>query len=266
MTLFDLVFLASVVFVCISLIAMVVAAIRFRRDKLRRWATILISYLAFYTIALISTSLALPRRIYSPGERRCWDDWCTTAVRATQIDLQLAPSAGPCSPSQNPRLWYVEIELSSVAKRIRQRAPDAHAELEDANGTRYSPCAGPLAQGSAPGHALTDPLDPDQAFSVVLPFQLPANRQPVGIVMHHGSFPGVIIIADDSAFLHRPALQRLTTNSQTEVALLQEELSLRAARSSFDDSRQPVAIRTHPGLCSLIALASKSGCFRKMTQ
>lgn len=219
MTLFDLLFLASLLFIFICLIAMLFSAIFSRRALLRRWATILISYLALYAIALISTSLALPRRIYSPGERRCWDDWCTTAVRATQVDPQAAPSAQHCSPAQNSRLWYVEIEVSSVAKRVRQRAPDARAELEDSNGERYSPCAGPLAQGSAPGHALSDPLDPGEAFSVLFPFQLPTDRQPAGVVMHHGSFPGIIIIGDDSAFLHHPALQRLTTSSQAEVAV-----------------------------------------------
>lgn len=219
MTLFDLLFLASLLFVLVCLIAILVSAARRRRDGLLRWCKLLGVFLVLHSLALIFTSLALPRRVYAPGERRCWDDWCATAVRATGIAPQAPPSAQPCSPAQNARLWYVEIEISSEAKRVSQRAPDARAELEDVQGARYSPCSAPLAQGTVPPHELSDRLNPGDSFSVLLPFTLPANRPPAGVVMHHGSFPGIVIIGDDSAFLHQPALQRLTTSSQTEVAV-----------------------------------------------
>jgi len=206
MTLFDLLFLASILFVLVCLIAIAISALRSRFDRLRRWAKLLGVYLAAHALALILTSLLLPRRIYSPGERRCWDDWCTTARAASIASNSAMP---PCLSTPGTHMWIAKIEVSSVAKRVSQRAPDARAELEDLQGTRYQPCAASLAQGSAPPHALSDPLGPGDSFSVLLPFQLPANREPAGIVMHHGDFPGVVIIADDSAFLHRRALQRI---------------------------------------------------------
>ena len=212
MTLFDLLFLASFFFVVVSLLALAVAAIRGRAATLRRWAQVLALYLGAYAVALLLVSLLSPRRIYSPGERRCWDDWCTTAVRVTPAGNSTSPS---CPAGPDARVWLAEIQVYSDAKRVRQRAPDARAELEDQQGVRYSPCGAPLAppvasypQASGLWHTLSDPLGPGESFIVVLPFALPANRQPAGLVMHHGDgFPGLVIIGEDSSFLHRRPLQ-----------------------------------------------------------
>jgi len=217
MTIFDLLFLASLLFILVSLFVIFIAALRRRAPTLRWWARILGLYLAAYAVALILASLLSPRRIYSPGERRCWDDWCAAAVR-------VAPARGsgsfPCQLEPATSIWLAEIQVSSVAKAVRQRAPDARAELEDQQGGRYSPCGTPLDQGAAAvsrgvaglWHELSDPLGPGDSFTVVLPFALPANRQPAGIVMHHGDFPGIVIIGDDSSFLHRRALQRIAVS------------------------------------------------------
>jgi len=219
MTLFDLLFLASVLFLLLSLFTIIVSAVRRRRDILRRWAKFLALYFAIYAVVLLSTSLLSPRRIYSSGERRCWDDWCVTALRVTPAST-IAPL--PCSAAPDARIWLAEVEVSSDAKRIRQRAPDARAELEDQQGARYSPCGAPLApevaapaHGAALWHELSAPLGPGDSFSVLLPFALPANRQPAGIVMHHGDgFPGLVIIGGDSSFLHQRSLQPFATRQQ----------------------------------------------------
>jgi hypothetical protein len=211
MTLFDLIFLASILFILICLISIASSTLRSRTDKLRWWSKLLGAYLALYAVALLSTSLLLPRRIYSPGERRCWDDWCATALRASPAN---ASATLPCSFMSGTRVWLAEIQVSSVAKRIHQRAPDARVELEDQQGTRYPPCAASLPEGSDPPRTLSVPLGPGDSFSVFQTFQLPSSKQPVGIVMHHGDFPGLLIIGADSGFLHRPALQRIVVARQ----------------------------------------------------
>lgn len=104
--------------------------------------------------------------------------------------------------------------MSSVAKRVRQRAPDARAELEDEQGVRYSPCGAPVSVGTAPPRSLADPLGPGESFSVLVPFRLPIRKQPAGIVMHHGDFPGVVIIGSDSSAFHRPALQQVVVGQR----------------------------------------------------
>ena len=207
MTLADLFFIASFLFVVVCFLAILISLLRARMNSLRRWSKLLFVYVAVYAAALIATSLLSPRRTYSPGERRCWDDWCASAIRVSPAAI--SPPL-PCSAAPDSRIWVAEIDVSSVAKRVRQSAPDARAELEDEQGARYQPCAASLSSGTAPRRSLADFLGPGDSFPVLLPFRLPSNAQPVGVVMHHGDgFPGVVIIGYDSSFLHRRDLQQM---------------------------------------------------------
>ena len=199
MTLSDLFFLISVLFVLAMAVRIAVSVIRVRRDAMVRSLRFLGLYVVLYTIALVCVALILPRRFYAPAERRCFDDWCAAALT---VETAAEP---PCAPGDGARDWIAEIEVSSVARRIHQRAPDAHAELEDQQGKRYQPCAATLS-----GRLLTDVLGPGESFRVSLPFRLPNSATPAGLILHHGDFPGAVIIGADQSFLHQPSLQRLT--------------------------------------------------------
>jgi hypothetical protein len=203
MTLFDLFFLVSVLFVLAMSTRIAVSAIRGRWKSASRSGRFLGVFLALYTAVLLCVALVLPRRYYAPGEQRCFDDWCAATLDAT------SSSAAPCGPDDGGRDWVAVVEVSSVARRIRQRAPDAHAELEDQQGKRYRPCA-----AAAGGRSLTDELGPGESFRVFLPFRLPRGATPAGMVVHHGDFPGAVIIGADQSFLHPPALLRLTVDRQ----------------------------------------------------
>ena len=200
MTLSDLFFLMSVLFVLVLSIRIAVSAIRRRWQTTGRLGRFLGLFVAFYVAALIAVALFLPRRFYAPGERRCFDDWCIAAVSAQPANNS---TDGPCGN------WIAAVEVSSVARRVRQRAPDARAELEDQQGKRYQPCA---ADGS--GRSLSGELGPGESFSVSLPFRLPAGATPAGLVVHHGDIPGIAIVGEDQSLLHTPALQRLTLERQ----------------------------------------------------
>lgn len=204
MTLSDLFFLASVFLVLILSARIAVSAVRGRFDKARRWTFILACFVACYAVALVSAALLAARRFYAPGERRCYDDWCVTALSATVADI----SGVPCQSDQGSRTWVAVVEVSSVARGIRQRARDARAELEDRQGRRYGPCSEPLTSGTDPPRFLSDELGPGDSFCVSMPFRLPEDAEPAGLVMHHGDFPGIVIIGADHSFLHTPALQR----------------------------------------------------------
>lgn len=200
MTISDLIFLGSVLFVLIWCARIAVSAMRGRRGTAGRLARFLGLFLASYAVALMALALIRPRRFYAPGERRCYEDWCVTALSA-----QAARSAAesPCSSVTGGRNWNAAVEVSSVARGVSQRAPDARAELEDIQGTRYQPCAGP-------DRPLSDEVGPGESFRTVLPFRLPVDAMPAGLVLHHGDFPGILIIGADQSFWHRPALQRFT--------------------------------------------------------
>lgn len=204
MMLTDLLFLVSVLFVLGMCIGIAVSAVRGRWGSTGRLGRILAGFVAAYALTLVCVSLARPRRIYAPGERRCFDDWCVAAVDAAMAD---GPDAAACRGDQGGRTWIADIEVSSDAKRVRQRALDARAELEDRQGQRYQPCAGPLRRGDEPARVLSDELGPGESFHVFLPFRMPEDRSPAGLVAHHGDFPGVIGIGTDQSFLHRLALQ-----------------------------------------------------------
>ena len=197
MALADLVFLASLLFVTGWCVRIGWSILRRRWEKAGRLIRSLGLFLAAYAVILILVSLVRPRRFYAPGERRCFDDWCVTALDARPVD-----GREDCN-------WVAAAEVSSDARRIRQRALDAHAELEDRHGNRYSPCAEPLAAGPGPARWLTDELGPGESFRVLLPFRLPAGAAPAGLILHHGDLPGILIIGADQSFLHRPALHRL---------------------------------------------------------
>lgn len=203
MTPSDLLFLASVAVVMILLVRIAILAMRRRWTALSASARLLGVFIAAYALILIVVAITRPRRTYAPGERRCFDDWCITAV-----DVKPAADPAPCSTAQNARCWIVVVEVFSDAKRIRQRAPDAHIEMEDQAGIRYQPCAASLPDGPQPAKSLTDELGPGDSFRVRLPFNLDAHAIPAGIVVHHGDFPGKVIIGADQSFLHRPALLR----------------------------------------------------------
>jgi hypothetical protein len=206
MTVFDLLFLASVLFVATLCACIAVSALRRRWAAARRLGRMLGWYVASYAAVLVSVALALPRHVYAPGERRCFDDWCEAAAEARLAD---GPVEAACQGEDGGRTWIAAIEVSSDAQRIRQRAPDARAELEDRQGRRYRPCAAALPGGAGPTRVLTDALGPGESFRVLLPFRLPGEAAPAGLVMHHGDIPGVAIIGADQSLLHRPALQRL---------------------------------------------------------
>lgn len=189
--------LVSVVAVLLTLgwILLSLALGRRRRARVAAWG--LAAYAGCYAVALSAAGLAVPRRVLAPGERRCFDDWCVAAQYVEPLD----PAHAACGARDGTRQWAVTLEVSSVARRVRQRARDATASLEDQAGRRYRTCAAPLTP-----HALPDELGPGASFRVVEPFRLPAAAAPAGVVVHHGSFPGILIIGDDQGFLHPPAL------------------------------------------------------------
>jgi hypothetical protein len=201
MTLSDLVFLGSLLFVAGWCARIVWSILRRRWEKTGRLIRSLGVFLAAYAAILMAVSLVRPRRFYAAGERRCFDDWCVAALDAKPVD-----GRGDCN-------WVATVEVSSDAKRICQRALDAHAELEDGQGNRYSPCAPPLAAGPGPVRWLSDELGPGESFRVVLPFRIPGGA-PAGLILHHGDLPGIVIIGADQSFLHRPALHRLALPSR----------------------------------------------------
>jgi hypothetical protein len=191
----DLLFVGSVVFVLVQVVRIAVHALRGRRDRVTRSGRTLLLYGGGYAAVLLAVALSLPRRTFSQGERECFDDWCAAAIG-------VAPGAG-IDGCDGASVWIGTLEVSSDAKRVRQRAADAVALLEDDAGRRYEACGEPAAGA---GRGLRDELGPGESFRVTLAFSLPAGARPAGFVIRHGAFPGLLIIGDDQSLGHRPTL------------------------------------------------------------
>lgn len=189
--------LGSVLFTLVTAVRLAVLALRGRRDGARRVARGLGVYLAAYAFILIVVALVMPRQAMAPRERECFDDWCAAGISAEPA----AAAGAPCAAGAGSRVWVATVEVSSDAKRVRQRAPDARALLEDRRGRAYASCGAPLG-----AHALADELGPGEWFDVVEPFVLPAGAEPAGVVISHGGFPGILIIGDDQSLLHARTL------------------------------------------------------------
>jgi hypothetical protein len=195
-----LVLLGTVLLVLVTGIRLAILAARGRWDGVRRLARGMGVYCACYAGVLVLSALMMPRQTRAPGERECFDDWCAAAISAEPAPAAAVPCAG-----ESGRVWVATIEVSSDAKRVRQRAPDARAMLEDGGGREYAACGAPLA-----AHALADELGPGDSFLVTEPFRLPAGAVPAGVVISHGAFPGVLIIGDDQSLFHRRTLLGVT--------------------------------------------------------
>ena len=196
MTVPDLVFIPSFLFCAFLLLRLAFLAIRGRWTKCRGTALTLILFVAAYAVALVGLALLTPRRELAPGQRKCYDDWC---IAASGVEQQ--PTAALCPGAAT--VWVATLDVASVARRVQQRAPDTTVELEDATGKRYPPCQ------LAGLKTIRDLIGPGQSISASLPFALPAGARPVGFVVHHGAFPGLIIAGDDQSWLHDPTLLRI---------------------------------------------------------
>ena len=165
MSIGDLFFLAAVLTVATLSVLIALSALGSRWETTNRLSRMLGWFVASYAITLILVALLLPRRFYAPGERRCFDDWCVAAKEVKLADTSIAV---PCAGGGGGRNWIATIQVSSDAKRIRQRARDARAELEDGQGRRYQPCAAALSLQIGPPRLLSDELAPGESYDVLL--------------------------------------------------------------------------------------------------
>lgn len=183
LTIFDVLFL---VLFLLTLIALIVAAYQSLRGGTGKAVRSVVGAAIVWVIYLggvIVVSLSTPRREVAIGELRCFDDWCLTVER-------LSPASAT-------------LRVSSRAARIRQGAPDTFVYLEDSGGKKIAPrsCSGP---------GFENKISSEESYEKICEFDVSAGVQIAGLVVRHGSTgPGVLIIGDDSALFHQPAIVRM---------------------------------------------------------
>jgi hypothetical protein len=195
MNIFDLLFIALFVSAVVCLAAAGIAAARGRRASALRILRILgVSAVIYFGIVCI-VSAATPRKVLSPGDPQCFDDWCISAESAQRI-------------KESSEISYdVTILISSRAKRISQRENNVVVYLTDDRWRRFDSTP---QDSDVPINTL---LGPGESVIVHRIFRLPADARGVGAVVTHGDgffaiFPGALVITENDWF-HKPVVTRL---------------------------------------------------------
>jgi hypothetical protein len=190
LTLFDLLFL--LIFLA-TLIALIVAAYLSLRGHFAKAGRLVLGVAMFWVVYLgvvAAVSLSTPRRMVAMGEDRCFDDWCISVERVS-----------------GTRPIAVTLRVSSRAKRVRQSAPDNIVYLEDSEGKKYAS----LPAGDQPSFGTM--IGPGESFDTIRTFDVPVGAQGLGLVVQHGAIPGNVIIGEDGALFHKPAIVKLPVPS-----------------------------------------------------
>ncbi len=206
MSIFDLLFLFSFLLIAAGIVGLLVALFLRRRRLALRLAIGLVIYAGVYVLLLVSVSLLSPQRVLAMHEVRCFDDWCMAVEQVEQ-----RPAIG--SAQAQGGFYLVTLQVSSQAKRIRQRELDTAVFLVDERGVRYDPSPSgqqALEAAGQAGQPLNSWLDAGAAFTHIAVFDLPPGVTQPGLVISHGAFPGSIIIGDDQSFLHKPTIMSLS--------------------------------------------------------
>ncbi len=213
MTIFDLLFLASVVGCGLALIVALVALARRRWIAARNTLIALGCYLLLYTLALVGVSAVSPQRALTMGQQRCFDDWCIAVAHATR---QPTVGEGAASVTAHGSFLVVTLQATSQAKRVSQREFLDQVYLLDGMGRRYDvSTAGQRALDAAgqSGQPLDSLLAPSGSFTHSTVFDTPADASQLALVVTHGAFPGAVIIGDDQSLFHRPTLMLVNPSS-----------------------------------------------------
>ena len=192
MSIFDLLFLILLVAAVISLLATVWLGLRRKFVRARRILLSLLIFAGGYMAVVVIVSLVAPRRVLEPGATQCFDDWCTGVA-----DFRQVPKGGDVA-------YYVDLRLSSRARRVSQRENNLTVYLTDREGRRYDPVA---SSSTTPFNVL---LQPQESVVVSRSFLVPAEAKDLGLVItHEGGFPiGWFIIGYDT-WLRKPAVVQL---------------------------------------------------------
>lgn len=191
MTIFDLLFVAAFFTSLAVLIAAAVFSIRGRNDRAAgivwRWAICAAVYLTVSAVVAI----AMPQRVLMMGQPWCFDDWCLTAERV----------------NHSSEAYEVALRLSSVAKRVSQRALGAWIYLIDDRGRRFAPDANP---GAVPLDVL---LQPGESVETSRSFHVPRDAHSLGLITGHGGpFCGpmnLLIIGSAGCMFGKPTMIRI---------------------------------------------------------
>ncbi|HEU5346150.1 MAG TPA: DUF4352 domain-containing protein [Ktedonobacterales bacterium] len=213
MSVFDLLFLASLAGGAAALTSAVMVAASGRWAAARAILLALVGYALLYTLAIVAVAEFTPQRTIPMGQPQCFGDWCTAVASASQTG---ALTAGGQTVAAQGRFLVVTLRVTSTAKRVSQREQISDVYLLDHAGRRYEisvPGQNALIDAGQSGQLLDTLIDPGASFTHTVVFDTPADDTGFAIVIAHDTFPDIAIIGDDQSLFHRPTLMRVDATS-----------------------------------------------------
>lgn len=213
MSVFDLLFLASLAGGAAALTSAVMVATSGRWAAARAIMLALVGYALLYTLAIVAVAELTPQRTIPMGQPQSFDDWRIAVASASQTDTLTADGQ---SVTAQGRFLVVTLRVTSTAKRVSQREQIADVYLLDSAGRRYEvsdPGQNALIDAGQSGQLLDTLIDPGGSFTHTVAFDTPADATGFAIVIAHDAFPGIAIIGDDQSLFHRPTLMRVDVTS-----------------------------------------------------
>jgi hypothetical protein len=209
--LFELLFLGLFFGSLITLLCVLVLAIRGLRGAAVRVLKTLGAGWVVYLLIVVgvsAASAARPQRTIPRGEEQCFDEMCFSVVDA-QVVSQLGPTTEPVKAAG--RFYIVTVRVSSRARRRTQREGGLRALLWDAGKYYAVSGEGQHAWAAANGETagLTARLRPGESIESMQVFDVPMESSAPALVLSHGFTPGYFVIGECPLF-HKPTVLKLS--------------------------------------------------------
>jgi hypothetical protein len=191
----ELLLLGTAGWTAVGVVGILVSWLRGERLRVRRGIAWLVGVWVVYLVALLGVSLVQRQKVVSVGEAQCFANMCFTVVRVEEVPGFLVRDAR--------RLVRVSIR---VTNRGRSAESEGHiqAYLVDGRGRRWKESSGVNGVGLTAKVAGGDSVVSEPVFKVA------GDATQLGLILTHGwRLPGVLVIGDSDAILHRRAVVTL---------------------------------------------------------
>jgi len=200
-----------------SLAVVLLALLRGRRPRLVRLAIGLSAWVALYTAALVTTSLASEPRVLGLNESKRFCGFyldCHTQVAIARVErldhIGATRAAGT--------FHVITLRVANDARAARLRLAGTRITITDSAGHRYmrsSAGEAALAENRGPPVPLTEPIAPGGSFLTTVVFDLPGDARAPRLHVTDGWWADRLLefflVGDEDSFLHRKTSFRLTT-------------------------------------------------------
>ncbi len=183
MTIFDLLFIATFLFVSVSALAAVILLVWRRNAAAKKMSLVFAVYLSVYFGILIATSILSKQRMVAMGENQCFDEWC---LRVVDVAYAAAPKSGNT-------LAIVTMEVSNRGRARPQSEPQTFVYIVDDRGNTYWQSREAQAEyerSHGRSRALTSMITAGDTISVKQIFELPKNVGHLALIIGHPFGPG----------------------------------------------------------------------------